>query len=157
MVDKTGRTVTVGTDDSTVQLVAVSLDGGGDIKFLVESDGNLLLADVYDCENDEDADDYDRARIGRIDVFKLNEKEKKWMKLAKLGDRVLFLGSLCSFSASASDLCVPKGNCVIIMDDIFTCESSLGYFFDLDDGRPLPLFDYPEYSKLFWPPSKWIV
>ncbi|KEH40294.1 hypothetical protein MtrunA17_Chr1g0157711 [Medicago truncatula] len=155
VVDKTGQTVTVGPDDSTVQLVAESLLAGGDIKFLVESKGDLLLADVYN--RDIDDYDYDRARIGRIDMFKLNEKEKKWVKLANLGDRVLFLGSLCSFSASALDLCVPKGNCVIIMDDIFTCDPSMGYFLDLDDGRPLPLFDYPEYSKLFWPPPKWMV
>ena len=158
VVDKTGQTVTVGPGDSTVQLVAESLLAGEDIKFLVERKGDLLLADVYDREINEEADDYDYDYDrGRIDMFKLNEKEKKWMKLATLGDRVLFLGSLCSFSASASDLCVPKGNCVIIMDDIFTCEPSLGYFFDLDDGRPLPLFDYPEYSKLFWPPPKWMV
>jgi hypothetical protein len=78
------------------------------------------------------------------------------LSLANLGDRVLFLGSLCSFSVSASDLCLAKGNCVIIIDNIFTrvyCESS---FLDLDDGRLLPLTDYPEYRKLFWPPPKWI-
>jgi hypothetical protein len=144
VVDKTGWTVTVGQDGSNVQLVAVSLVGGGDIKFLVESDGDLLLADVYDRKFK------DREHV-RIDVFKLNEKEKKWMKLANIGDRVFFLGLLCSFSASASDLCVPKGNCVIIMDNIFTrvrCERS---FLDLDDGRLLPLSNYPKYSKLFLP------
>ncbi|AES58686.1 hypothetical protein MtrunA17_Chr1g0146371 [Medicago truncatula] len=115
-------------------------------KFLVESDGDLLLADVYDHEIDEDADDYDRARIN---VFKLNEKEKKWVKLANLGDRVFFLGLLCSFSASASDLCVPKGNLVIIMDNIFTRVQYKSSFLDLDDGQLLPLSNYPEYSELF--------
>lgn len=145
VVDKTGRTVTVGTDDSTVQLVAVSLVGGGDIKFLVESDGDLLLADVYDLRFSDD------HKHVKIDVFKLNIKEKKWVKLANIGDRVFFLGVLCSFSASASDLCVSKGNCVMIMDNIFTfvrCERS---FWDLDDGRRLPLSDYPAYSELLLP------
>jgi hypothetical protein len=81
-------------------------------------------------------------------VFKLDEKEKKWVKLASIGDRVLFLGWLCSFSVSASDLCVRKRNCVIIMDNIFNryCKTS---FLDLDDGRLLDLSSYPEYSKLF--------
>jgi len=143
-VDKTGRTVTVelGPDESTVQLVAQSLVGGGQTKFLVESDGDLLLADFYHRWYDNHY---------KINVFKLNEKEKKWVKLANLGDIVLFLGSLCSFSASASDLCVPKGNCVILMDNILNryCKSS---FLDLDDGRLLDLSNYPEYSKLFCTP-----
>ena len=143
-VDKTGRTVTVelGPDESTVQLVAQSLVGGGQTKFLVESDGDLLLADFYHRWYDNHY---------KINVFKLNEKEKKWVKLANLGDIVLFLGSLCSFSTSASDLCVPKGNCVILMDNIFNryCKSS---FLDLDDGRLLDLSNYPEYSKLFCTP-----
>jgi len=145
VVDKTGQTVTVGQDDSTVQLVAVSLVGGGDINFLVESDDDLLLADVYDHRFGDD------HKHVKIDVFKLNRKEKKWVKLANIGDRVFFLGLLCSFSASASDLCVPKGNCVIIMDNIFTCVQCERSFLDLDDGRRLPLSDYPEYSDLFLP------
>lgn len=157
VVDKTGWTVTVEPDNSAIQLVAESLVGGGDIKFLVESDGNLLLADVYDrLYNDFSLNsDHEHEHV-RIDVFKLNKKDMEWVKLANLGDRVLFLGSLCSFSVSASDLCLAKGNCVIIIDNIFTrvyCESS---FLDLDDGRLLPLTDYPEYRKLFWPPPKWI-
>ena len=143
-VDKTGRTVTVGLgpDESTVQLVAQSLVGGGQTKFLVESDGDLLLADFSHRWYDNHY---------KINVFKLNEEEKKWVKLANLGDIVLFLGSLCSFSASASDLCVPKGNCVILMDNIFNryCKSS---FLDLDHGQLLDLSNYPEYSKLFRTP-----
>jgi len=154
-VDNTGRTITVGLgpDDSTVQLVAQSLVGGGVIKFLVESKGDLLLADAYDRKFDDD----DIKRV-RIDVYKLNVKEKKWAKLANLGDRVLFLGSLGSFSASASasDLCVPKGNCVIIMDNIFTRVYREITIFDLENGRLLPLTDYPEYLKLFKPPPKGI-
>ncbi|AES58690.2 hypothetical protein MtrunA17_Chr1g0146401 [Medicago truncatula] len=146
-VDNTGRTVTVelGPEDSTVQLVAQSLVGGGDIKFLVESDSDLLLADVYQRRFDAPDEHI------RINVFKLNEKEKKWVKLANIGDRVLFLGWLCSFSVSASDLCVRKRNCVIIMDNIFNryCKTS---FLDLDDGRVLDLSSYPKYSKLFRTP-----
>jgi len=105
-VDKIGKTIMIGPD-SSVQLVAEPLVGGGNMKFLVESEGDLLLVDVYDCLcidlNDPDLND-----PVRIDLFKLNENEKKWVKLTSLGDRVLFLGlgSMCSFyvSASASDL-----------------------------------------------------
>ncbi|KAK2440308.1 hypothetical protein QL285_011734 [Trifolium repens] len=146
-VDNTGRTIMVRPDDdSGVQLVAEPLIGGGNIKFLVESEGDLLLVDVYD------------SRL-KIDLFKLNEKEKKWVKFTSLGDRVLFLGLVCSFSASASDLCVPKGNCVIFMDNIFRgClfDRHVSRIFHLDQARVSPLFDYPEYFNLFLPPV-WIV
>ncbi|KAK2440310.1 F-box protein SKIP23 [Trifolium repens] len=146
-VDNTGRTIMVRPDDdSGVQLVAEPLIGGGNIKFLVESDGDLLLVDVYD------------SRL-KIDLFKLNEKEKKWVKFTSLGDRVLFLGLVCSFSASASDLCVRKGNCVIFMDNIFKgCmyDPHVSRIFHLDQARVSPLSDYPEYFNLFSPPE-WIV
>jgi hypothetical protein len=63
----------------------------------------LLLTDVYEC-----------LCLGfpghdpvRIDLFKLNEKDNKWINLTGLGDMALFLGLVCSFSAS--DLCVAKG------------------------------------------------
>jgi len=151
-VDKIGKMIMVGLD-SSVQLVAEPLVGGGNKKFLVESEGDLLLADIYECLC------FDFNDPVRIDLFKLNEKEKKWVKLTSLGDRVLFLGLVCSFSASASDLCVAKGNCVIFIGNIFErnriskCES---YVLDLDQGRLSPLSDYPEYSKLFWPPQRWM-
>jgi len=89
-VDKIGKAVVVGLD-SSVQLMDEPLVGGGDMKFLVESEGDLLLVDVYDCLFNDlcNPDHNDRVRI---DLFKLNEKEKKWVKLTSLGDRVLFLG-----------------------------------------------------------------
>jgi hypothetical protein len=119
----------------------------------VESEGDLLLADVYQCLCIDLNDPI------RVDLFKLNEKDKKWVKLSSLGDRVLFLGLVYSFSASASDLCVTKGNCVIFIGNIFeltmiwNCES---YVLDLDHGRLSALSDYPEYSSLFWPPQRWM-
>jgi hypothetical protein len=79
--------------------------------------GCLLLADV--CKSSR-----------RVDLFKLNEKEKEWVKLTSLGDNmVLFLGFSWSFSAST---------------------------FDLDEGRLSPISDYPEYPSLFCQPPEWI-
>jgi len=153
VVDKTGRTVTLGPDDLTVQLVAHSLVSGGDIKFLVESEGDLLLVDVYESFG------FDLM----VNVLRLDEKERRWVNLMSLGDRVLFLGNGCSFSASASDLCVSKGNCVIFIDDAFLNFDfkNIQYgncIFDLDHGRVSPLSDCPlEYFNLFWPPPEWIV
>ncbi|AES74963.1 putative F-box domain-containing protein [Medicago truncatula] len=146
-VDKIGKTIMVGSD-SNVHLVAEPLDGGENKKLLVESDGDLLLACVH------------AFPVISVDLFKLNEKEKKWVKLTSLGDKVLFLGIKCSFSASFSDLYVAKGNCVIISADIFRRLSRLGsqasYVLDLDQGWLPLLCDSPEYSNLFWPPPKWI-
>jgi hypothetical protein len=81
-----------------------------------------------------------------IDVYRLDEKKKKWVKLSNLGDRVLFLGNQCSFSVSASDLGFANGNCVIILDDSPPgCGMSVLNF---DEARVLPLSDYPNYFNL---------
>jgi len=151
VVDKVGQTITFGPDDLTVQLVAEPfVDGaGGKVKFLVENEGDLLLVDIYEIflsyYLDEDA--------LRIYVYRLDEKEKKWVSLTSLGDRVLFLGNGCSFSASASDLCVAKGNCIIFIDYM----KNGNCVFHLDQDRLSPLSDYPEYFNLFWPPPEWII
>jgi hypothetical protein len=123
----------------------------GDTK-LVESEGELLLVE---------------STIGdalTINVFRLDEKYyKKWVKLTSLGNRILFPGNGCSFSASASDLSVAKENCVIFMDNDCSlvnkiCNNASGmYVFDLDQGHVSPLSDYPDYLNLFWPPPEWIV
>ncbi|AES75155.1 TIR domain protein [Medicago truncatula] len=147
-IDEIGKTIMIGPD-SSVHLVAEPLVGGGNMKFLVESEGDLLLADVYDCLC------IDLNDPVRIDLFKLNEKEKKWVKLTSLGDRVLFLGLglVYSFSVSASDLCVSQGNCIIF--ESMSSEREL-YVLDLDDGQLSLFYDNPEYSNLLWLPRTWI-
>lgn len=103
MIYKTGPTVMIGPDLSE-HLVAEPFIGG-DVKFLVESECALLLVNGYLSNGDDDD--------VKIDVYRLDEKEKKWVKLVNLGDRVLFFGEGCSFSASASDLGLENGNLVI--------------------------------------------
>ena len=143
VVDKTGRTMMIGSDFN-VHLVAEPLIGG-DVKFLVESECELLLVDSYDSDGDDDV---------RIDVLRLDEKEKKWVKLANLRDRVLFLGEGCSFSASASDLGFENGNLIIYVNGkVSGCKMCV---FQLDQGRVSLVSDYPDYLKLFWPPPEWI-
>jgi len=143
VVDKTGRTVMIGWDLS-VHLLAEPLNGG-DVKYLVESECELLLVDRYISNGDDGV---------RIDLFRLDEKEKKWVKLVNLGDRFLFLGEGCSFSASASDLGFDNGNFVIYCkQNVWKCEMSV---FHLEQGRLSRLSDYPDYFKLFWPPPEWI-
>ncbi|MCI26004.1 F-box protein, partial [Trifolium medium] len=85
-VDEMAETVMVGPDLS-VDLVAAELLCLGQLRLcVVESE--LLLVDTTSC-------DYDAW----IDVYRLDEKKKKWVELSNLGDRVLFLGKKCSFSA----------------------------------------------------------
>jgi hypothetical protein len=146
-----GKIVTVAPEDLSVQLVAKDVFGGeGDIKFLVESEGQLLLADVYASFDV----DFDHKDAFKIHVFRLDENEKKWVKLPSLGDRILFLGDNGSFSASASDLYIAKGNCVIFVDYVY--DDSLCVF-QLDQGQLSPWCDYPEYLNLFGSPPKWII
>jgi hypothetical protein len=92
----------------------------------------------------------------------LDEKEKEWVELTSLGDRVLFLGNECSFSVSASDLSVAKGNCVVFMDDVFEILDEPIWHsgmcvYHLDQCQLLRLSDYPDYLKLFWPPPVWVL
>jgi len=131
-VNKIGRTVAFGPHYS-VQLVVEYVDGG-DMKFLVESEGELLLVDIYDshCFGFPSEDGL------KLNVFRLDEKVKEWVKLTSLGDRILFLGNGCSFSAFASDLSVVKGNCVIFIDQAFHCFNDMACgmcVFHLDQCR----------------------
>ncbi|XP_045820617.1 F-box protein SKIP23-like [Trifolium pratense] len=153
VADKNGRTLMIGENFSV--LLLANPVSGGDVKFLVESECDLLLVDgheVYTSVADKDV---------KFDVYRLDEKEKKWVKLTTLGDRVLFVQQEGSFSASASDLHVAKGNCIIfcmnyISQSLKNIQSEMRIF-HLDQGQVSCLSDYPEYIKLFWPPPKWIL
>ncbi|XP_027342021.1 F-box protein SKIP23-like [Abrus precatorius] len=171
-VDNTGRTVKVGLD-SGLDLVAEPVFGG-DKKYLVESEGELLLVDKYlssnyfcssglffeeyDEEDDGELCEFGWERTVRFGLFRLDQEGKRWVELKSLGERVLFLGDDCAFSASARDLRVARGNCVLFRDDAFGVDgvgSGIGVFC-CDDGRISPLSDCPGYSQLFWPPPDWV-
>ncbi|XP_057966388.1 F-box protein SKIP23 [Malania oleifera] len=161
-VDGNGRAVVVEMEPSpSVNLIAGAMFGG-DKKCLVESNGELLLVDVYLrmglAEEDSDVDEGDGSseelprilseRMGRFKVYRLSRSEQKWVEVRSLGDRILFLGDNCAFSASASDFYGRKGNCIYFTDlgDIEV--------FDLDEGRRID--DSRGCSELFWPPPAWI-
>jgi hypothetical protein len=155
-----GRTVLVGPE-SSVELVQPSVADATQ-KLLVESEGKLLLVNMHDSY----------PNFFGIDLFQLDEKENKWVrlmdfdekknewvKLRDIGDRVLFLGSGCSFSAYASELSLPKGNCVVFIDDSVLCIGNVGHgncVFHLDQDRLSHMSEYPEYFNLFYPPE-WIL
>ncbi|KEH34029.1 F-box SKIP23-like protein [Medicago truncatula] len=160
-VDFSGRTVAVGPDLG-LDLVAESVGVfGGDKKLLVDSNGELLLVHKY-VNSVENCffNVFAFYEIGdvRFQVFNLDEKEKKWVEVRNLGDRVLFWGEDGVFSASASELGVGNGNCVIFRDD--PCPYSNNRLADsvycLQTDKISPLSDFPGYSKLFWPLPEWV-
>ncbi|MCI33681.1 F-box protein, partial [Trifolium medium] len=79
-----GKTVSIGPEDLSVQLVTNKVPGGGHMKFLVESEGELLLVDIYDESFCYDIIFEDALFVN---VFMLDGKEKKWVELTSLGDR----------------------------------------------------------------------
>jgi hypothetical protein len=127
----------------------------------VESDGELLLVSGHlsyawdDSVLDADGEGiYEAEEAVQFDVFRLDEKEKKWLHVKNLGNRVLFLGVDCAFSASF----IGNGNCVIFSDAVFRSDhyTELGFsVFHLDGRRTSPLSDFPCYSNLFWPAPEW--
>ncbi|AES69438.1 putative F-box domain-containing protein [Medicago truncatula] len=149
LVDNTGRTVAI-ESDSSVQLVDNPFIPG-DRKLLVESEGELLLVNIYE-------------NLKTFDVFSLDKNNKTWVKLMSLGDRVLFFVNKCSFSASALDMCVVKGNSVVFIDDTFNIYGNCVYL--LDGSQQSSASDYRkcfkhvpdglEYLSLFSAPE-WIV
>ncbi|GAU12641.1 hypothetical protein TSUD_121320 [Trifolium subterraneum] len=159
-IDMSGQIVEVGPDLSLDLIMDRGF--GAERKFLVESDGELLLVigylSYYGCHHDSVLDaDGEGIYEGDVqfDVFKLDEKEKKWLLVKNLGNRVLFWGEDCAFSASF----IGNGNCVIFSDDVFrrTRFTEFGIsVFHLDGRRTSPLSDFPCYSNLFWPAPEWV-
>ncbi|KAL3613917.1 hypothetical protein CASFOL_041991 [Castilleja foliolosa] len=176
-VDNTGRLVLVNTVDLNVTVVANSVFGG-DKKFLVDLNGELVLADTYlsvgpvdDLGFNEGVDFYEELdcvmseRTVKFKVFKLDGNAEKWMEVSDLGNMILFLGDNCTFSASnieafGDDRC--KGNCIVFTDQYCTGESdgeskSRGVgVFDMESGSIEPIGDRVGYSKMFWPPPDWV-
>ncbi|PNX79979.1 F-box family protein [Trifolium pratense] len=169
-VDSNGQTVAVGLDLS-LEFVAEPVFGGNK-KFLVESNGELLLVDKYmiSVQHEGFLDDhgdgvgnyeigFGRKRAVKFDVFRLDSMRKKWVEVRNLKDRVLVLGEGCAFSVLALDLGMKNGNCVIYKDEAFRHVHVTGLgvrVFCLDKHRISPLVDVPHYNKLFWPPPEWL-
>lgn len=169
-VDNSGRTVLVNYVDLSVKVVANSVFGG-DKKFLVDSNGELLLVDMYlsnGPENNMDFDEwfefydcYMNERTLKFKVFRLDENAGTWIEVTGLGDRMLFLGENFTFSVNASDVNC-KGNCILFTnhcsgrqeDDVW--KSRGAGVFDLESGSIEPIGSPSEYSKMFWPPPEWV-
>ncbi|PWA78450.1 F-box domain, cyclin-like protein [Artemisia annua] len=172
-VDSTGRTVVVDVEELSLRVVAGSVFGG-DKKFLVESLGELFMVDKYlsvgpdndyeyDDENYEFYEDFDcfmSERTVKLEVYKMDREGEKWVAVKDLGDRMLFLGDNCGFSASAKDFPGCKGNCVFFTgqsrEDDGAMKSRGVSVFDLETGNIGAIPNNSGYSQLFWPPPAWL-
>ncbi|CAO2815680.1 unnamed protein product [Amaranthus hypochondriacus] len=163
-----GRTVIIDyVDDYSVAVtLMVKSITGGDKKYLVKSGNELLLVDLYTCSVDG------LLEVNAIDVYKLENDEKKWTLLTSLGGRTIFLSK--HFTFSTSNVMGLKRNC------IYFSPKNLGreFFYEKKDGNvdddwdedvvkssdEIGVFDYEkgdfgslEDSKCFcWPPPSWV-
>nr|GMC78347.1 F-box protein SKIP23-like [Ipomoea batatas] len=175
-VDSTGRAVTLNLDSAAgLDLTVVAHPVfGGDKKFLVESCGDLLMVDKYltvgpgddlgyseGFEFYEEFDCFMSERTLKFKVYKLDEEGQKWVEVASLKDRILFLGENCTFSALVSELnpeCT--GNRIVFADyyregDGVWKIPGIGVS-NLESGSIGPINSFIGYSELFWPPPSWI-
>lgn len=144
-VDNNWRTVSVDFISLELTLDASHVYGG-DKKFLVESCGEMLLVDMYLSMEEVDGDPgfaeevYEHQAVLMNErtvkfkkAFKFMEREKSWVEVKDLGDRMLFLGDDCTFSASDSDLLPLRGR-----SSVFFSDDELGGM----QGRDLGVFDF---------------
>lgn len=177
--DGTGRTVVVGESLRVTEIADAVF--GGDKKYLVELDGELLLVDRYLSIGSDDHpfyyhhiqenevyapsdDNYVNDTTVQFKVYKLDWVGKNWVEVKSLGDSMLFLGDNCSFAAKACDFDGTTGSCIYFTDRFFQLDREEdGAFkdhcigvYNLENGTIGPLASSPGYSQLFWPPPAWV-
>ncbi|KAJ0077871.1 hypothetical protein Patl1_37069 [Pistacia atlantica] len=95
---------------------------------ILESNGEILLVFLISCNSINIVDD--------VEVFQLDIGTLLWVKMQKLGDRTLILGSNCSMSVSASKLGCRR-DCVYFSHHRDTVEG--WWVYDFERGRKLCL------------------
>ncbi|KAH7515449.1 hypothetical protein FEM48_Zijuj10G0027400 [Ziziphus jujuba var. spinosa] len=112
-------------------------------------DGKLLLLNVLSYANNNNVKTNKwLKKLKHVKVFKLNAKEKKWVKMESLEGMILFVGfDYTSFSVFAGDFPGCKGICICLQ--YFHDQVAV---FDLIAGCFLPLEDLDCYTKIFFPP-----
>ncbi|XP_019082404.1 PREDICTED: F-box protein SKIP23-like [Camelina sativa] len=177
-VTKDGTTMAVDIPSLKLTVLAASpvFGGGGDKKFLVESSGVMLLVDMISRELESDdllnfeeddiqhhASDIILHNIThKIEVFKFVERDKSWVEVKDLGDKMLFLGDDSSFSASASDFLLLYGGSVFFdgfvfdWEDLNTISDENFGVCDFMSQEMMLVSQHHEYAKLLWPPPSWI-
>ncbi|KAL8502313.1 hypothetical protein ACS0TY_021450 [Phlomoides rotata] len=112
----------------------------------------------------EDFDCFMSERTVKFQVFRLDEDAGQWIEMTNLGDKMLFLGDNCTFSASASEIfgdnSSSRGNCILFTDQYSHREDD-----DVSKNRSIGVFEMEsesigpigrKFSEMFWPPPEWV-
>lgn len=106
-----------GCETPKVRFINVEQQIGGDMQYLVDGMGELLLVSRY-LEFDIDIEHYvEVCKTVRFCVYRLDVSERRWERVSSLGDKVLFIGENSSFALLASDYAGCEGNRIYYTDD----------------------------------------
>lgn len=142
-------------DLPVVKYIHVEQQIDGDIKYLVDAMGDLLLVSRY-LDFEIDIQYYvEVCKTVRFSVFRFDWNAQKWESLASLDDKVLLLGENSSLALMASDYMGCRGNRIYFTDDYSGSNSDsiagdhdVGVY-NLLDGSIDELPCYPRNSH--WP------
>ncbi|XP_022876072.1 F-box protein SKIP23-like [Olea europaea var. sylvestris] len=140
-------------DCPKVSFIKMQQQIGGDMQYLVDAMGELLLITRY-LELDTDSEHLEHQsdnvyKTVKFCVWRLDLSGPKWERIMTLGDRVLFLGENSSLAILATDYPGCKGNRIYFADDYseanydgnhgISGDHDVG-FYNLEDGsiEPLP-------------------
>ncbi|PIN01804.1 hypothetical protein CDL12_25690 [Handroanthus impetiginosus] len=100
-----------------VNFIIVRQQIGGDMQYLVDAMGDLLLVSRYlDFEIDNEHS-LEVCKTVKFQVFRFDWNAQKWESLASLDDKVLFLGKNSSLALLMNDYPGCKGNRIYFTDD----------------------------------------
>ncbi|PIN01803.1 hypothetical protein CDL12_25689 [Handroanthus impetiginosus] len=119
-VDKFGSIAICKVNDGdmpVVNFINVGQQIGGDMQYLVDAMGDLLLVSRY-LDFEIDIEHYlEVCNTVKFQVFRFDWNAQKWESMASLDDKVLFLGENSSLALPVSDYPGCKGNRIYFTDD----------------------------------------
>ncbi|XP_057796988.1 F-box protein SKIP23-like [Salvia miltiorrhiza] len=142
-------------DSPVVKFINVEQQIDGDMKYLVDAMGDLLLVARY-LDFEIEIEYYvEVCKTVKFRVFRFDWNDHKWEDLASLDDKVLHLGENSSLALLASDFRGCRGNMIYFTDDYsgtnadsFVGDHDVGVY-NLADGSIHELPCYPRNSH--WP------
>ncbi|XP_051139550.1 F-box protein SKIP23-like [Andrographis paniculata] len=138
-----------------VKFINVGQQIGGDMQYLVNAMGDLLLVSRY-LEFEIDIEHYlEVCKTVKFHVLRFEWNEQRWESIDNLGDKLLFLGANSSMAQLASDHPGCTGNRIYFTDDYsganyesITDDHDVGVY-NLEDGSIETIPCYPRNSH--WP------
>ncbi|KAL8524251.1 hypothetical protein ACS0TY_013999 [Phlomoides rotata] len=136
-------------NNNRVKFMNVEQQIDGDMKYLVDAMGDLLLVSRY-LEFEMDMEHYlEVCKTVEFRVFRFDWDAQKWESMTSLDEKVLFLGENSSLALLASDYTGCKGNRIYFTDDYsegnYGGDDDVGVY-NLGDGSIEPLPCYPRNS-----------